>query len=404
MPPHLPPPPCTGAPLTYPPLPPCTGAPRLYDLIKFRDEALRPAFFFAMGNTVVASDLDQATRIAYGKDGRFKRVVTMQVGEGEGGLRWVGGVCVFCRIEEKDPNHVAGPLTPLHSPPPPSGPAHPPLPLSLLHLPPLQGQLISESGTMSGGGGRPSRGRMALGTAAPKGPSGGGPADAKAAQAELRQAEQQLEEATQVRGVGGGRGVGSGGAAAGGGNAGGRGGGERGMYTSMVSDGEAGMGCIATAVLLMGPEAVARYRTWPAQRLLLLLPPSLLVPPSSHQALRSARDKVAACEAALKAAERQLSDLETSVPRARMEAEAEAAKAQDIQQRLDELRAATEVWGSVDGGWRRRQKWRRTSKAGRLRHLNVRHRRQGWASGGRRAPLIIPRPRPPSPLPSPSPL
>ena len=61
---------------------------------------------------------------------------------------------------------------------------------------------------------------------------------------------------------------------------------------------------------------------------------------------------MAACEAALKAAERQLSDLETSVPRARMEAEAEAAKAQDIQQRLDELRAATEVWGSVDGGWR----------------------------------------------------
>ena len=51
---------------------------------------------------------------------------------------------------------------------------------------------------MSGGGGRPSRGRMALGSAAPK----GGNLDAKAAQAELKQAEQQLEEITQVR-VGG---------------------------------------------------------------------------------------------------------------------------------------------------------------------------------------------------------
>lgn len=55
------------------------------------------------------------------------------------------------------------------------------------------------------------------------------------------------------------------------------------------------------------------------------------------------RDKIAGCEAALKAAERQLGDLETSVPRARMEAGAEQAKADDIQQRLDELKAATEV-------------------------------------------------------------
>ena len=40
---------------------------------------MRPAFFFAMGNTLVASDLDQALRIAYGKDAKFKRVVTLQV-------------------------------------------------------------------------------------------------------------------------------------------------------------------------------------------------------------------------------------------------------------------------------------------------------------------------------------
>ncbi len=56
-----------------------TGAPRLFDLVKIKDDALRPAFFFAMGNTVVAADLDQATRIAYGQDSRFRRVVTLQV-------------------------------------------------------------------------------------------------------------------------------------------------------------------------------------------------------------------------------------------------------------------------------------------------------------------------------------
>ena len=148
------------------------------------------------------------------------------------------------------PSPLPPPLPSLRSSSPPPSPL-PPSP------PSPQGQLISESGTMSGGGGRPSRGRMALGSVAPKGPSGGGPADAKAAQAELRQAEQQLEEATQVGGVGGG----SGGAAAGGGNAGRRGRrgkwgeGGRGMYTSggdFRGDRD-GTGCIATAASLMGP-------------------------------------------------------------------------------------------------------------------------------------------------------
>ena len=116
-----------------PPVACLAGAPRLFDLLKIKDEALRPAFFFAMGNTLVATDLDQASRIAYGRDSRFRRVVT------------------------------------------------------------LQGQLIAESGTMSGGGGRPSRGRMQLGSAAPR-----GNVDAKAAAAELAAAEQQLEQANQV--------------------------------------------------------------------------------------------------------------------------------------------------------------------------------------------------------------
>ncbi|GFH20092.1 structural maintenance of chromosomes protein [Haematococcus lacustris] len=172
------------------------GAPRLYDLVKIKDDKLRPAFFYAMGNTLVADSLDEASRIAYGQDRRFRRVVT------------------------------------------------------------LQGQLIAESGTMSGGGGKPQRGRMALGTAAPKSAAA---ADAKEAAVELRQAEQQLEQV--------------------------------------------------------------------------------------HAALSRARDTVTACEQALLAADKQLQELESAAPKARMEAQAEADKAADIQQRLEELRRATEVGG-----------------------------------------------------------
>jgi len=39
------------------------------------DERVRPAFYFALRDTLVANDLDQATRIAYGQQ-RF-RVVTL---------------------------------------------------------------------------------------------------------------------------------------------------------------------------------------------------------------------------------------------------------------------------------------------------------------------------------------
>jgi structural maintenance of chromosome 4 len=35
------------------------GVPRLFDLIKVQDERMKLAFFAAMGNTVVAKDLDQ---------------------------------------------------------------------------------------------------------------------------------------------------------------------------------------------------------------------------------------------------------------------------------------------------------------------------------------------------------
>ncbi|XP_064614893.1 structural maintenance of chromosomes protein 4-like [Liolophura sinensis] len=51
------------------------GVPRLFDLVKVRDENIRMAFYFALRDTLVANDLEQATRIAYGKT-RF-RVVTL---------------------------------------------------------------------------------------------------------------------------------------------------------------------------------------------------------------------------------------------------------------------------------------------------------------------------------------
>lgn len=56
------------------------GIPRLFDLVKCNRPELRPAFFFAFRHTLVANDIDQASRIGHGsKDPRFSRVVTMQV-------------------------------------------------------------------------------------------------------------------------------------------------------------------------------------------------------------------------------------------------------------------------------------------------------------------------------------
>lgn len=51
------------------------NVPRLFDLVKPKDERLRPAFFQVLTNTLVAEDLDQAERIAYGA--KRWRVVTL---------------------------------------------------------------------------------------------------------------------------------------------------------------------------------------------------------------------------------------------------------------------------------------------------------------------------------------
>jgi structural maintenance of chromosome 4 len=51
------------------------NAPRLFDLVKAKDDKFRPAFYHALQDTLVAKDLAQANRIAYGA--RRWRVVTL---------------------------------------------------------------------------------------------------------------------------------------------------------------------------------------------------------------------------------------------------------------------------------------------------------------------------------------
>ena len=51
------------------------NVPRLFDLVKVNNKDIRPAFYFALRDTLVANDLDQAMRIAYGKT--CFRVVTL---------------------------------------------------------------------------------------------------------------------------------------------------------------------------------------------------------------------------------------------------------------------------------------------------------------------------------------
>ncbi|KAJ8708353.1 hypothetical protein PYW07_010478 [Mythimna separata] len=52
------------------------NAPRLFDLVNVRDQRVLPAFYYALRDTLVASDLEQASRIAYGHT-RY-RVVTLK--------------------------------------------------------------------------------------------------------------------------------------------------------------------------------------------------------------------------------------------------------------------------------------------------------------------------------------
>ncbi|NXW64667.1 SMC4 protein, partial [Eurystomus gularis] len=80
-------------------IPTPNNTPRLFDLVKVEDEKIRLAFYFALRDTLVANNLEEATQVAFQKDQRW-RVVT------------------------------------------------------------LQGQIIEQSGTMTGGGGKVMKGRM----------------------------------------------------------------------------------------------------------------------------------------------------------------------------------------------------------------------------------------------------
>nr|XP_006637669.1 PREDICTED: structural maintenance of chromosomes protein 4 isoform X1 [Lepisosteus oculatus] len=99
--------------------------PRLFDMVKVKDEAVRPAFYFALRDTLVADNLEQATRLAFQKDKRW-RVVT------------------------------------------------------------LQGQIIEQSGTMTGGGGRVMKGRM------------GSSLGADISQEEMEKMERKLKDKVQL--------------------------------------------------------------------------------------------------------------------------------------------------------------------------------------------------------------
>uniref|UniRef100_A0A3B5QUY3 Structural maintenance of chromosomes protein 4 n=1 Tax=Xiphophorus maculatus TaxID=8083 RepID=A0A3B5QUY3_XIPMA len=53
------------------------NSPRLFDMVRVNDERVRPAFYFALRDTLVAQDMEQATRMAFQKDKRW-RVVTLK--------------------------------------------------------------------------------------------------------------------------------------------------------------------------------------------------------------------------------------------------------------------------------------------------------------------------------------
>ncbi|CAG9467372.1 unnamed protein product [Pedinophyceae sp. YPF-701] len=112
------------------------GVPRLYDLVHVSAPELRPAFYYALRDTIVTETLDQAARIAYAPGNkRFRRAVT------------------------------------------------------------LGGELIADSGAMTGGGAKPRGGRMALGDRPPAAPDAASDA---AAEREARKLEGALAEATEA--------------------------------------------------------------------------------------------------------------------------------------------------------------------------------------------------------------
>uniref|UniRef100_A0A8D0PFK6 Structural maintenance of chromosomes protein n=1 Tax=Sus scrofa TaxID=9823 RepID=A0A8D0PFK6_PIG len=95
------------------------NTPRLFDLVKVKDEKIRQAFYFALRDTLVADNLDQATRVAYQKDRRW-RVVTLQgqiieqsgtmTGGGSKVMKGRMGSSVVVEISEEEVNKMESQL------------------------------------------------------------------------------------------------------------------------------------------------------------------------------------------------------------------------------------------------------------------------------------------------------
>lgn len=69
--------------------------------------------------------------------------------------------------------------------------------------------------------------------------------------------------------------------------------------------------------------------------------------PYKLQKLGEARERATAAGRALKEAQKAVSTLEVSIPKARLEATSQQATADDLQKRLSELQAATQVDSSA---------------------------------------------------------
>ncbi|KAL1777691.1 structural maintenance of chromosomes protein 4 [Sigmodon hispidus] len=95
------------------------NTPRLFDLVKVKNEEIRQAFYFALRDTLVADNLDQATRVAYQKDKKW-RVVTLQgqiieqsgtmTGGGSKVIRGRIGSSVIMEISEEEVNNMESQL------------------------------------------------------------------------------------------------------------------------------------------------------------------------------------------------------------------------------------------------------------------------------------------------------
>uniref|UniRef100_A0A8C8VJ52 Structural maintenance of chromosomes protein n=1 Tax=Pelusios castaneus TaxID=367368 RepID=A0A8C8VJ52_9SAUR len=95
------------------------NTPRLFDMVKVKDEKIRQAFYFALRDTLVANDLDQAIRVAFQKDTRW-RVVTLQgqiieqsgtmTGGGSKIMKGRMGSSVIAEISEEEANKMESQL------------------------------------------------------------------------------------------------------------------------------------------------------------------------------------------------------------------------------------------------------------------------------------------------------